>query len=284
MVAIKIAFPDVDLTSVIDDRTLRGAPERVCSAVALVTQIDEAAGHYTNVKKAAALATSGYAADIISGYKLNGQAFPLTACDVLVGEPIFTTNSHMRNGLAKQRALLSERTLDACLFAPGARRCRIAVADGAAIAQALTSIQWSRPSTEILLRLRRKKLRLHWGNNRGTRCPELVVSFLMDPARSDPIGAIFARRLHSLRKRLIYGQDGRTEFIRQWSLFRATTDRNNQVKAQAAKDGIKRPQLQRQVGGPMAGLNETLEWLACDLFIDKSAVFIKRDSCSSFQN
>ena len=71
---------------------------------------------------------------------------------------------------------------------------RNAAVDCTALPQMLTSVLWTRPSTEKLLKLRRARVKIKWGNNRSTRCPEVVMAVLADPSISDPIGAIFATR------------------------------------------------------------------------------------------
>ena len=145
----------------------------------------------------------------------HGAKIPINACETLVGEPVFTTKTHCRNMLANQRGMCALQTMDTCSRAPAPRAALGEVADGAAIPQILTSVQWSRPNTELLLKLRRAKVRITWGNNRGTRCPEIVVAVLANPIRSDPIGAIFGERLCKLRTRLRSSDDRHEEFRRQ---------------------------------------------------------------------
>ena len=147
---------------------------------------------------------------------MSGQHLPIQDCDVLVGEPVFTTGAHARNNLAKKRAECTETTMDIIAHSMGSRRQRTMVASGAAIPQLLHSIQWTRPTVECLERLRRKTVRIHWGNNRGTRCAEIVLALLTNPARDDPVGALFATRIRNLRVRLLSGADRIIEFTRQW--------------------------------------------------------------------
>ena len=66
----------------------------------------------------------------------------------------------------------------------------------------LTSVLWTRPNTEKLLQLRRSRVKIQWGDNRSTRCPEVVIAILANPAISDPIGAVFATRVRNLRTRV----------------------------------------------------------------------------------
>ena len=101
---------------------------------------------------------------------MDGQFIPVKDCETLVGEAVYTTGTHTRNSLAKTRAECAETTMGAVTHAPGARRQWILVSSGAAIPQLLSSIQWTRPTVETIERLRRKTVRIHWGNARGHLC------------------------------------------------------------------------------------------------------------------
>ena len=54
--------PDIRQTAVIDDMTLRGPPESTLRAIQTIRDFDWLAGHETNLKKLAALATNAAAA------------------------------------------------------------------------------------------------------------------------------------------------------------------------------------------------------------------------------
>ena len=133
-----------------------------------------------------------------------------------VGEPVFTSKAHDRNALANSRAVGTLKTFEACDLAPAPRKICNQAADGAAIAQRLTSVLWSRPNTELLLKVRRARVKLKWGDHRGTRCPEIVIALLSNPTKSDPIGAIYATRLMRLRRRVRGERDELANFVRQF--------------------------------------------------------------------
>ena len=166
----------------------------MCAKRLSLANIDKAAGHCNNFKKTAALVTTQQAGEIIDQFVTHGAKIPISACETLVGEPVFTTKTHCRNSLANQSGMCALQTLDTCSRAPAPMSALGEVADGAAIPQMLASVQWSRPNTELLLKIRRARVRITWGNNRGTRCPEIVVAVLANPIRSDPIGGHLRRK------------------------------------------------------------------------------------------
>ena len=159
------------------------------------------------------------------------------------------------------------QTLEVCLRAPASRRALSTVADGAAIPQMLTSIQWSRPNTELLLKLRRARVRLVWGNNRGTRCPEVVMAILANPVRSDPIGVIFGARLCKLRTRLRDSIDGYEEFRRQFSIHQETVRSNKRIKLKQ----VQGPAI-RTVDGPISGAVGAAEWSPTTISVENEEV------------
>ena len=54
MICVNKAAPQVAITSVVDDRTIRGNTEGIKTALTTIDAIDRAAGHLTNAKKCAA--------------------------------------------------------------------------------------------------------------------------------------------------------------------------------------------------------------------------------------
>ena len=96
-------------------------------------------------------------------------------------------------------------------------------------------------------------MRIHWGNNRGTRCLEIVLALLANPARDDPIGAAIATRLRNLRTRLRESPERIIEFTRQWHA------RANLIGKPKRKNGP------RHITGPIAGISEAADWYVAEL-------------------
>ena len=90
-------------------------------------------------------------------------------------------------------------------------------------------------------------MRMHWGHNSGTRCSEVVLSLLTKPARSDPIGALFATRIRNLRTRLQGGAERIVDFTRQWTARADIEEQQGNTKV-------------RQVAGPVSEVEEASEW------------------------
>ena len=122
----------------------------------------------------------------------------------------------------------------------------------------LTSVQWSRPNTELLLKLRRARVRITWGNNRGTRCPEIVVAVLANSIRSDPIGAIFGERLCRLRTRLRSSDDRHEKFRRQLAVHQEAVRINKLIKLKRMQGPVIR-MVNGLVSGALVKLSRVLK-------------------------
>ena len=88
MLAVGKACPQIAITPVVDDRTIRGGTKDTKTALSIIDAIDRAARHLTNARKCAALVTSQHAGAEIETFQMSGQCLPIQDCEVLVGEPM----------------------------------------------------------------------------------------------------------------------------------------------------------------------------------------------------
>ena len=92
---IKNRLPGVQLTAVVDDRTIRGPSDQVLKALQLIQHFDNLAGHITHTGKAAFIPVNAAAARFWNKYKKNNPDLKVntTNCAILVGETVSTSEA-----------------------------------------------------------------------------------------------------------------------------------------------------------------------------------------------
>ena len=204
--------PQVQSTAVVDDRSLRGPRHQIKKAVDEIMIFDETAGHSTNPKKMALMATSK-----------NGRKWCESLCygllkpkvlqrDVLVGD-VVTTVASGNGDLASRRMDHAIRGCKNVLRSAATNALKAKGAGAIAIPRELAISTWTQPASNKLKQLRTGMISTVMGRFRQMRCAEVVTALLTDPARFDPWGAFIFASLMKCRRLLRKSERRATNFL-----------------------------------------------------------------------
>ena len=252
-VALDHICPLLAKSAVVDDRNIRGCREDVLKAWDFIYRFDLRAGHVTNPKKLALLATTPKGKQWCEALSLEGVRPNILAREILVGDVITTvrTGNHF---LANKRVNHAVKGAEKILKTDTALALKKHGCNAIALPRLIACSTWTRPAASKLTQLRNKLISTTMGRNRLLRCGEVVSAILRDASREDPWGALIATTVMKTRRLLLKCGKRRDAF------FRDITD-----VAQKAEAGIKKMPFP----GPVSALIGALADAGVEIRVDK---------------
>ena len=191
--------PLIKCSAVIDDRSLQGPPRQLHCALLKVFVFDSLAGHITHPDKLTVSACSKRDRSIISEWVFDGIKPKLVQYQRLVGDTV-TNLCNGASQLANSRLEFSIRTAARIKAAESSARSKLWAMQAMAIPRMVPSTLWTKPLDGRLRVLRTSIIGSVLSKSRNLRCPEVVMSVCMNPARADPRSVLLYRSLLDARR------------------------------------------------------------------------------------
>ena len=211
-VALDQICPKLRKSVVVDDRNLRGEGEDILRAWNFIYRFGIRAGHLTNPKKLALLATTKSGKAWCGNLTLEGVKPKILDKEILVGDVITTVRKG--NGfLATKRLNHAVRGAEKILGTDTSLKLKQHACNSVVIPRLLACSTWTRPAAGKLNRLRNKLISTTMGRNRLLRCGEAVTAILRDATREDPWGALICGTVMKTRRILMKSEARAGEFF-----------------------------------------------------------------------
>ena len=198
---VQCLHPGVSGSAVIDDRTLKGPPEQVKAALESIFSYDAKAGHITHPEKITLTAATQKVSKDSEQWSFDGFRPPVVQTQRLVGD-IVTNIAKGASQLATSRLEFALRTMARIRAAETSSQAKTWAAQAMAIPRMVPSTLWSKPLESKLKVLRTAVIGTVLSRKRSQRCPEVVVSVCLNPARADPKSVLLYRTLLDARRLL----------------------------------------------------------------------------------
>ena len=200
-VALDKICPGLAKSAVVDDRNIRGNRDDILKAWDFIYHFDLRAGHLTNPKKLALMATTKKGKEWCESLCLEGAKPNILAKEVLVGDVITTVRAG-KSFLGNKRVNHAVKGADKILKTDVALSLKKHGCNAVALPRLLACSTWTRPAAHKLGQLRSNPISTTMGRNRLLRCGEIVSAILRDASREDPWGALISNTVLKTRRLL----------------------------------------------------------------------------------